>query len=267
MPGNLGLIAGWGELPFLVAQAARDQGRRVIAVAFSEETNRGLAAQVDEIHWVSIGQVGRVIKLFKAAQVSQAVLAGVIGHRHLFSKIKLDWRAISLLAKLKDKRADSILSAVASTLEKEGIKVISPLSLLKPILPGRGPLTRRGPTRQEARDIQFGYKIAKHIAGADIGQTVVVKDQAIIAVEAMEGTDACILRSGEYAKTGAVVVKVNKPRQDLRFDTPVIGPGTIMVMKKSGATVLAFDANQTLFLQKEKTVAEANRSRISLVGL
>ena len=138
---------------------------------------------------------------------------------------------------------------------------------MKSYLPGRGPLTRRRPNRQEAKDIQFGYTIAKHIAAADIGQTVVVKDQAIIAVEAMEGTDACILRSGDYAKSGAVVVKVNKPRQDLRFDTPVIGPGTIVAMKKSGATALAFDANKTLFLQKEKTISDANRMKIALVGV
>ncbi|MCD4812527.1 UDP-2,3-diacylglucosamine diphosphatase LpxI [bacterium] len=264
---KIGLIAGWGEFPFLVAQTMQQKGKRVAAVAFPGETFPEIKTCVDELHWISIGQLGEMIKIFKTAGITQVVMAGMIRHKHLFANLKLDLKAVSLLATMKDKRADSILCAVAGVLEKEGIRLVSPLPYLKVNLPGKGLLTKRKLTQKEQRDITFGYKIAKHVARADIGQTVVVKDQAVIAVEAMEGTDACILRSGEFTRGGAVVIKVLKPTQDLRFDTPVIGPNTIESMLKVKAAVLAFDADKTLFLQKEKTIVMANKKKITLIGV
>ncbi len=264
---QLGLISGGGEFPALVAKIARQGGTRVVAVAFSGETNPALEKSVDEMHWLALGQLGKILKVFKSAGIQYVVMAGLIRHKQLFAKLKLDLHAIRLLTQLQDKRADSILRAVADKLEHEGIKLISPLPLLKAYLPQPGVLTRRRPTRREEQDIEFGYRIAKHIAGADIGQTVVVKDQAVVAVEAMEGTDLCILRSGRYVKSGAVIVKVTKPSQDLRFDTPVLGPKTIRSLKSIKASVLAFDSGKTLMLQKEHTIAEANRSKITLIAL
>lgn len=267
LPGKLGLIAGWGDFPVLVAQVAKENGMSVVAVGFPEETEPRMEKYVDEMHWIRLGQLGKMLKIFKAADVNQAVMAGLIRHKQLFAKLKLDWQAIKLLTQLRDKRADSLLGAVANKLEEEGIQLKSALPLLKPFLPKKGVLTRRKPNQKEALDIEFGYRIAKHIAGADIGQTVVVKDQSVVAVEAMEGTDSCILRSGKFAKKGGVVVKVTKPSQDLRFDTPVVGPRTIRSMSRANISVIAFDSEKTLLLQSEHTIAEANKNKISLVAL
>jgi len=261
------LIAGNGEFPELFATAARRQGLGVVAVAFPEETKKSLVKQVDAVHWVSIGQLGKIIRVFKQAGVQRVFMAGQIRHKRLFANLKLDWKAVTLLARLRDKRADSILCAVADALGREGIELATPLPILRDHLPARGNLTRRRPTAAERRDIDFGYRIAKHIAGADVGQTVVVKNQAVLAVEAMEGTDACILRGGRFAKIGAVVVKVTKPKQDLRFDMPVVGPRTIQSMKTVRATVLAFDSSSTLLIRREEVLAEAEKLGIAMVAL
>jgi DUF1009 family protein len=264
----LGLIAGNGDFPALVATAAKRLGLRVIAVAFPEETKRTLGRKVDEIHWLSIGELGKLIRAFKTAGVRRAVMAGQIRHKRLFANLKVDWHAVTLLAGLKDKRADSILKAVADALAKQGIHLESPLPLLQDHMAKPGVLTRRRPTSAEKKDIDFGHRLAKHVAGADIGQTVVVKNQAVLAVEAMEGTDACILRAGKFTRSGGtVVVKVTKPDQDLRFDMPVVGPRTIRSMIKAGASVLAFDAAATLLLQKPLVLSLADKARLSLVAL
>lgn len=264
---HLGLIAGNGDFPLLAAAAAARQGLEVVAVAFAGETKPQLQKLVSELHWLSIGQLGRMIKIFKAAGVRRAVMAGQIRHRQLFANLKLDLRAVALLAGLKDKRADSILKAVAGALEREGIRLESPLPFLQEHLPARGVLTRRRPAPSEKKDIEFGYRLAKTVAGADIGQTVVVKNQAVLAVEAMEGTDACILRGGRFARAGAVVVKVTKPGQDLRFDMPVVGPRTIASMIRAKAGALAFDHGSTLLLQRDLTLQKANQAKICLVAL
>jgi UDP-2,3-diacylglucosamine hydrolase len=265
---RIGLIAGNGDFPQLTAAAARRQGLSVVAVAFPEETRPALAGRVDEIHWQHIGELGKLIKTFQRAGVRRAVMAGQIRHKRLFANLKVDWHAVTLLAGLKDKRADSILRAVADSLAKQGIRLESPLPLLAEHMAKPGVLTRRRPTAAEAKDVAFGHRLAKHVAGADIGQTVVVKNQAVLAVEAMEGTDACILRAGQFTRSGGtVVVKVTKPGQDLRFDMPVIGPRTIRSMIKAGASVLAFDAAATLLLQKDLVLSLANRSRLSLIAL
>lgn len=263
---RLGLIAGNGDFPLLVAEAARRRGLRVIAVAFPEETKRALGRDVDEIHWQSIGELGKLLRTFRAAGVRRAVMAGQIRHKRLFANLKVDWRAVTLLAGLKDKRADSILKAVADALAKQGIRLESPLPLLQEHMAEPGVLTRRRPTPKEKRDIEFGYRIAKHVAGADIGQTVVVKDQAVLAVEAMEGTDACILRGGRLARTGAVVVKVAKPSQDLRFDMPVIGPRTLNTLVRAKVSVLCFDASATLMLSKTDLQSRADLEGITLIA-
>ncbi len=263
----MGLVAGNGDFPGLVADALRAAGRSVVAVAFPEETDPGLAQHVDAIQWLSLGQLGRIIRTFRAAGVSQAIMAGQIRHQRLFSHLKLDLPALALLARLRDKRADTILKAVAGALEKAGVRFVSPLPYLKAHLPGQGVLTRRRPTPAQQRDIAFGYRIAKTLAGADIGQTVVVKNQAVVAVEAMEGTDECIRRGGALAKAGAVVVKVTKPKQDWRFDTPILGPRTVESMRAARAEVLAFEGGRTVFLNKEITLEQANRARLILVGL
>jgi DUF1009 family protein len=264
---TLGLIAGNGEFPIIFAQAARRLGHPVVAVAFPEETSRKLEALVTEVHWISIGQLGKLLGAFKHAGIKRAFMAGQIRHKRLFANLKLDLRAVALLARLKDKRADSILRGVAGFLQREGIVLESPLPFLRESLPRPGVLTRRAPTSQEKLDIAFGHKIAKHVAGADIGQTVVVRNQAVLAVEAMEGTDACIARGGRFAKTGAVVVKVTKPNQDLRFDMPVVGPRTLKAMIKAKATALAFDAGHTLFLHPDATLKLANEAKITLIAL
>jgi UDP-2,3-diacylglucosamine hydrolase len=263
----IGLIAGNGDFPELVAGAARKLGLRVVAVAFPEETKKTLPRQVAELYWVSLGQLGKIIRVFKQAGVQRVYMAGQIRHKRLFAGLKLDWKAVTLLARLRDKRADSILKAVAEALGREGLRLESPLDILKEHLSAPGVLTRRKPRPEEKKDIAFGYRIAKHIAAADIGQTVVVKNQAILAVEAMEGTDACILRGGRFARNGAVVVKVTKPEQDLRFDMPVIGLRTIRSLRQAQATVLAFDAAATLLIGKDAIISEADRSGISLVAM
>lgn len=265
--GRLGLIAGNGDFPALVAEAARRQGLGVAAVAFPEETKKSLAGQVDEIHWVSLGQLGAIIRFFKNAGVDRVCMAGQIRHKRLFANLKLDWKAVTLLARLRDKRADSILKAVAGALEKEGLRLESPLPLLQEHRPRPGVLTRRKPSAAERKDIEFGYAIAKHIAGADIGQTVVVKNQAVLAVEAMEGTDACLLRGGKFARSGAVAVKVAKPDQDLRFDMPVVGMKTIRSLQQARIAVLAFDASATLMIRREEVLAAANSAGLSLIAL
>ncbi len=264
---TLGLIAGNGEFPLVFAKSAREQGFRISAIAFPEETSKQLTSLVDEIHWISIGQLGLLIKTFKQAKVKRAFMAGQIRHKRLFANLKLDFKAITLMAMLKDKRADSILRAVADALGKEGIHLETPLTFLTECLPQPGVLTRRKPTAQEQKDIQFGYTIAKHVAGADIGQTVVVRNQAVLAVEAMEGTDACIDRGGKFGKQNSVVVKVTKPDQDLRFDMPVVGPTTIRSMIKVKASVIAFDAGRTLLLHPKTTLELANQAKIAMVAL
>jgi len=251
----------------LVAEAAARQGFQVVAVGFPGETRPDLARRVAVMHWISLGQFGRLIRIFKQSEIKRAYMAGQIRHKRMFSQLKFDLKALSLLARLRDKRADSILKTVAEALDREGVHLVSPLPLLKEYLPQPGVLTRRRPSPQERKDIEFGYRLAKHVASADIGQTVVVKNQAVLAVEAMEGTDACIVRGGRYARQGAVVVKVAKPSQDMRFDTPVLGPRTIAAMRKVGARLLAFDARQTLLLKRPEVLAAAEAAGITLIAL
>jgi UDP-2,3-diacylglucosamine hydrolase len=265
-PSPLGLIAGNGRFPFLVAAAGRRAGRRVVAVAIKEETDPALAGEVDEIHWVSLGQLGRCIDALKSGGVREAVMAGQVKHKQIFAGIVPDLKMMGLLARLALKNTDSLIGAVADTLGREGIALLSSTALLQDQLATKGAMTRRRPSGDEVKDVEYGREVARALAGFDIGQTVVVKEQAVVAVEAMEGTDETIRRAGRIAGAGCTVVKVAKPRQDVRFDVPVVGPGTVAAMSEAKAHVLAVQAGETLLLDRADLLAAAERADLVLWG-
>lgn len=264
---KIGLIAGNGKFPLIFAQEAKKVGTEVVALAIKKETSPSLENLVDKIHWVNVGQLGDLIEICKKEGITRAVMAGQVRHTRLFGQVRLDARAMALLAGVKDKKANSLLGAVADELLREGIELIDSATYLSHLLPSPGILTRRKPTQREWQDIEFGHKMAKEIAGLDIGQTVVVKDQTVLAVEGMDGTDRTIKRGGKLGKGDVVVVKVSKPQQDRRFDLPIIGERTVEVLKQAKAKVLAFSARSTILLNREKVVKSANQNGISLVAV
>jgi DUF1009 family protein len=267
MQNKIGLIAGNGLFPILLAQAAKEQGCQVIAVAIKEETSPDLAQQVERIQWISLGELKKLFKFFQEEQIDQAVMAGQIKPAALFGKIAFDDEFLSLLKEAKDRKADSLLKAVAERLGTIGVKLLDSTIFLKRYLAQKGQLTKSNPTQSEWEDIAFGFETAKQIAGLDIGQTVVVKNKAILAIEAIEGTDEAIRRAAVWDGLGVVVVKVSKPKQDMRFDVPVIGLETISVLDEVKARVLAVEAGKTLFLQKERCFSQAENSGICIVGV
>lgn len=264
---KIGLIAGNGKFPLIFAQEAKRVGTEVVALAIKKETSPSLENLVDRIHWVNVGQLGDLIEICKKEGITRAVMAGQVRHTRLFGQVRLDARAMALLAGVKDKKANSLLGAVADELLREGIELIDSATYLSHLLPSPGILTRRKPTQNEWRDIEFGHKMAKEIAGLDIGQTVVVKDQTVLAVEGMDGTDRTIKRGGKLGRGDVVVVKVSKPQQDRRFDLPIVGERTVEVLKQAKAKVLAFSARSTILLDREKVVKNANQNGISLVAV
>jgi DUF1009 family protein len=265
-PSPLGLIAGNGRFPFLVAAAGRRAGRRVVAVAIKEETDPALAGEVDEIHWVSLGQLGRCIDALKGGGVQEAVMAGQVKHKQIFAGIVPDLKMMALLARLALKNTDSLIGAVADALGREGIALLSSTVLLQDQMAIAGAMTSRRPSADELKDVEYGREVARALAGFDIGQTVVVKDRAAVAVEAMEGTDEVIRRAGRIAGAGCTVVKVAKPRQDVRFDVPVVGPGTVAAMGEAQARVLAVQAGATLLLDRAEVLAQADRGDVAVWG-
>ncbi len=267
MSENIGLIAGKGQFPLLFARAARDHGARVVAAAHRQETDPALAGLVDEIHWVYVGQLGKIIRIFKDAGVRRAVMAGGISRGRLFSQFRPDWRALSVIRRAGAGKDDRLLQAVAAELEQEGITIAPSTLFLDELLAPAGKLGRRSPTPEELQDIEFGFKIAKEIGALDIGQAVVVRRQVVVALEAIEGTDECIRRAGLLAGPGTVVVKVSKPGQDLRFDVPAVGPDTINAMIEAKAAVLAIEAGKTLTFDRELMLAAADRARIAVWGV
>jgi hypothetical protein len=268
LPENvLGLIAGNGRFPFLVAQGARRAGRRVLAVAIKEEASPELQSEVDEFHWVGLGQLGRCIDVLKGAGAREAVMAGQVQHRQIFSGITPDLKLAGVLVRLAFKNTDSLIGAVADALARDGISLLPSTSFVADHLASPGAMTRRGPSRAERDDIDYGQEIGRALAGMDLGQTVVVKDRAAVALEAMEGTDDVIRRAGRIAGPGCTVVKVAKPRQDLRFDIPVVGPGTLEAMREAGASVLAVDAGKTLLVDRPDFLAAAERAGVAVWGL
>ena len=267
---KLGLIAGNGRFPFLVLDAARAQGHDVTVIATKEEAFKDLDAAAARtgvaIHWISIGQLGTCISLLKDAGVTHAVMAGQVKHTKIFGGIVPDLTFMSVLSRLPFKNTDGLIGAVADVLRKNGIELVDSTALLQPLLAGTGVLTTRAPTEDERKDFEFGYRMADVIAGLDIGQTVAVKHQAVVAVEAMEGTDEVIARAGYLAGPGARIVKVAKPGQDMRFDVPVIGVATIQAMRVAGASALSIDAGKTLILDGDAVFASANEAGIAVIG-
>jgi DUF1009 family protein len=268
---RIGLIAGNGAFPFLVLRAARQVGHEVAVVAIEGEAFPDIervAAEVGgaTVHWIRLGQLGKCIEAFRGAGVSQAVMAGQVKHVKIFTDVMPDLTLLSVLTRLRSKNTDALISAVAGVLQDHGIALIDSTSLLADLLARPGVLTRTPPSRDAEADFQFGYGVADRIAGLDIGQTIVVKGRAVVAVEAMEGTDACIARAGALAGSGARVVKVAKPRQDMRFDVPVVGLATIAAMRAAGAEALSIDAGKTLVLDGEAFVRAADEAGIAVWG-
>jgi UDP-2,3-diacylglucosamine hydrolase len=274
---RLGLIAGNGNFPLLVLDAARAQGFDVVVAAIKEEASaeiemRGAAS----VHWLSLGELSKLIDGFKEQGVTRAVMAGQVKHKQIFSSIRPDWRLAKLLLSLGTRNTDSLLGAVAKVLAEEGIILENSTALLEPLLAKAGVLTERGPSRQEKQNIEYGRAVARHLAQYDIGQTVIIAETACVAVEAMEGTDVAIERAGELmASLGSgpstlsralTVVKIAKPNQDLRFDVPVIGLKTIAVMKKAAATCLALDAGRCLLLDGDAILGSADAAGIAMVA-
>jgi UDP-2,3-diacylglucosamine hydrolase len=267
---TIGLIAGNGRFPFLVLQGARSLGHDVTIVAIKEEAFPELEASAREanarLHWVSLGHLGTCIKILRAAGVSRAVMAGQVKHVKIFSGILPDRALLSVLTRLKARNTDALISAVAEVMRGEGIELMDSTTFLQPLLARPGTLTERMPSEQEHEDFVFGYRIADAIAGLDIGQTIAVKHKAVVAVEAMEGTDEVIGRAGHLAGGGVRIVKVAKPNQDMRFDVPVIGIATVQAMRAAGASALSVDAERTLVLDGEHVFRSANEAGITIVG-
>src|SRR5437867_1748530 len=268
---RLGLIAGNGRFPFLVLDAARAAGHDVTVIAIKEEAFPDLAdlaarPPAAALHWVSLGQLGKCINLLKASGVSQAVMAGQVKHTKLFADIVPDLTLAGVLMRLKARNTDAIISGIADVLGDHGITLMDSTSFLAPLMAGEGVLTRRAPTGQERADLEFGYSIADRIAGLDIGQTIAVKSGAVVAIEAMEGTDQIIARAGRLADRGVAIIKVAKPGQDMRFDVPVIGVSTIAAMESAGATALSVDAGKTLMMEGRAIINAADEAGITVVG-
>ena len=262
------IIAGNGSFPFLVLQAARDQGIEPLVVAIKEEASPELDAKAKGIHWLSLGEVKKLLELLSSERIEQVMLAGQVKHAQLFSRsIKADGLLQSALSGLTRRNTDALIGAFVRMLEGRGIKVVDSTLFLKPLLADAGTMTRRTPDESENSDIHYGREIAKKIAGLDIGQTIVVADRACVAVEALEGTDATIERAATLSNgRRLIVVKVSKPRQDMRFDVPVVGTKTIQVMKRSNASVLAVDAGKTLLFERSRLLADADEAGIAVVG-
>jgi hypothetical protein len=264
---NIGIIAGGGQFPRLFIEAAHREGRRVVVVAHKGETDERVVEAADAVLWVKLGQLGKVISFLQKQEVDETVFLGTITKTQIFRDVLPDFKALSLWNKIDLKQDDAILRAFATALEKEGIKVVESTIYLRHLLFPAGVLTKAKPSGKQRRDIVFGWHNARAIGKLDIGQCVVVRDCTVLAVEAIEGTDAAILRGGMLAKEKAIVVKVKKPGQDFRFDLPATGLTTIKTLQQVKAAVLAVEAGQSLLFDREEMIAEANKSGIVVVGV
>jgi UDP-2,3-diacylglucosamine hydrolase len=262
-----GLIAGNGQFPLLVLEAARSRGIEMVVAAIREEASPELESRAACLHWLGLGELSRLIRVFKQEGVSRALMAGQVKHTRIFSSIRPDWKLMQLLFSLPEKNTDALIGGVAKVLLEEGIVLEDSTLFLEPLLASAGILTQRGPNAEESRNLDYGRKVARGLAQYDIGQTVVVADGACVAVEAMEGTDAVIRRAAALAGGKALsVIKVAKPNQDMRFDVPVVGLPTIAVMRECGATALSLDAGKTLLFDRDKLLAAADAAGIAIVG-
>jgi len=264
---TIGLIAGGGQFPLLVAEAARKRGFSVLAVAHLGETDPSLSEKVDEVIWIRLGQLGQLIKALKKKKVKKSLMAGTITKRRMFEDIRPDLKGLAIISKLALFHDDGILRAVADELAREGIEIVSSTQYLPELVAPQGCLTKRKPNKSEKEDIDFGFQVAKELGRLDIGQCVVVRRKTILAVEAIEGTDAAIRRGGDLAREGAVVVKVSKPHQDLRFDVPAVGLGTVKAMAEVKAAALAVESGKTLLFDKDEMITYADELRIAIVSV
>lgn len=265
---KVGLIAGSGRFPVIFAQNARDIGVRVIAVAHRGETAEEIEEFAEDVTWIRVGQLGKIIRTFRKAEVRNAVMAGGIQKVRMFSNFRPDPRGLALLARMRSRDDDQLLRGVAAELESEGIRVLESTLFLERIIPAEpGVLTRRQPTPEQWKDVRLGIPTAKALGGLGIGQTLVLREGVILAVEAIEGTDAAIRRGGGLVDGSVVVVKMSKPQQDLRFDVPAVGPETIEVMKEVGGGVLAVERRRSILLDKEKLLAAADDAGIAVVAV
>ncbi|MBP7276025.1 MAG: UDP-2,3-diacylglucosamine diphosphatase LpxI [Kiritimatiellae bacterium] len=266
-PGNsLLIIAGRGSYPVECARGAREEGvQRISAIAFRGESNRRIGSYADDVHWMPLGALQRLLDTARELGASNVVLAGQIAPRNLFH-LRLDRRARDIMRSMHERHAHSIFGAFVAELEGAGFRVLPAHRFMRPAIPAPGPLSRRTPDERELRDIEYGRRLAKAVGALDIGQTVVVKEGVVLAVEAFEGTDAAIRRGGRLGGQGAVVVKSSKPGHDVRFDMPVIGPRTLCVLRRAGVTALAVEAGRTVILERERSIAEANRRGLAWIA-
>jgi len=264
---KFGLIAGNGKFPFMVLEGARQAGVQMVVAAIREETDPAIESVADSVKWVGIGQLGRMIRFFKDERVEKAIMAGQVKHVQIFSRAVPDVRMLKVLLKLPRRNTDSLIGAIATELQGEGIELVDSTYFLQDYLPKPGVLTRRQPDKHEQEDIQYGLEIARKIAGLDLGQTIVVRGKACVAIEAMEGTDETIQRAGHLVKRRLTVVKLAKPNQDMRFDVPVVGVPTLTTMTKAGATCLCITAGKTLMFDRDEMIRLANEKKIVIVAI
>ena len=263
-----GLIAGNGRFPILALETARSLGHEIIAIGIEEEASRDIEALAARTYWISLGQLSKLIDILKREGITEIMMTGQVKHTKIFSAIRPDWRLGKLLLSLREKNTDALIGGVAKVLADEGIRLVDSTLLLKSLLAQEGVLTRRKPNNEEARDLQYGRRVANALAGFDIGQSVAIADRACVALEAMEGTDAMLRRAADLAQGKSLrLVKVSRRRKHLLFDVPVAGPDTIKVMKETGTTVLSVDAGRTLLLDKEQLITDANDAGIAIVGV
>ncbi len=266
--GTIGLIAGGGRFPILFAESARRAGHRVVAVAHRNETDPALAEKVDAISWVKLGQIGHLVAALKQGGATESVMLGAITKRRCFADAMLDATGLRVLARVAIRSDDNLLRAMARFLEEEGVPITDPTPFLSDRLAPEGVMGRQTPSQEELEDARYGMELARGIGRLDLGQTVVVKDRCALAVEALEGTDACIRRGGEMARSGGfVVAKAVKPSQDRRFDLPAVGPDTVEVIREAGGRVLAIEAGATLVMDLDRMVERADRAKIVLLGV
>jgi len=264
---KLGLIAGNGKFPLIFAEQAKREDISLVAVAHRGETSREIEKIVDVVTWIYVGELGKMIRTFHQAGVKEAVMVGGIQKARLFSNFRPDLRGAAFLARVESREDDRLLRGVAEELEGEGIRILESTLFLSQIIPSEGVLTRRSPTRGQWEDIRFGFQVAKEVGRLGIGQSVVVKNRMVLAVEAIEGTDAAIRRGWDLGKDGFVVIKVSKPQQDLRFDVPAVGVETIRVLHECKGAILAVEAGKTILLEKEELIQEANRLGIVVAAV
>ncbi len=265
---EIAIIAGSGKFPFLLAKAAKSNGIRVIILAITSSAEKGIEKIADKTYWVELGQGKKLIEILGKEKIEYAVMAGKVNKSTIIKQsIRLDEEAKNILQRIKDKKDDTMLSAIADRLKDFDIELIDSTLFLKNFMSGKGPLTKKKPDQKQQQDIQFGFSIAKNMGALDIGQSIIIKDKAVIAVEAIEGTDEAIIRAGGLVGKGTVIVKVSKPSQDMRFDVPTVGLETLKAIKLSGASVLALESGKVLMLEKEDMIKEADKMGICITGI